>query len=162
MQFQLMSDAFDHNTAMPKKYTGEDDDVSPPLAWENPPTGTQSFVLVCDDPDAPSPQPWVHWVIYEIGDNVSRLPEGVPAGKSELDTPIEAKQGKNSWPSGVTVGYRGPMPPPGRGTHHYHFKLFALDTKPHLKAGATKEQLLAAMKGRILAEAEVIGTYERR
>ena len=162
MQLQLMSDAFDHNTDVPAKYTGEGDDVSPPLSWENPPAGTQSFALLCDDPDAPSPKPWVHWVIYGIDAKVSALPEGIPAGKPTLTTPIEARQGKNSWDSGATVGYRGPMPPPGHGTHRYHFKLFALDTEPNLQPGATKDQLLAAMKGHVLAETELIGTYERR
>jgi Raf kinase inhibitor-like YbhB/YbcL family protein len=162
MQFQLLSDAFDHDTAIPRKYTGEGDDVSPALAWENPPAGTQSFALVCDDPDAPTPKPWVHWVIYGIGANVAQLPKGVPAGKLTFKAPIEAKQGKNSWDSGATVGYRGPMPPPGHGRHHYHFKLYALDAQLDLEAGATKEQLLAAMKGHVLAEAVLIGTYERR
>jgi len=161
MEFQLTSDAFDHNAAIPRKYTGEGDDVSPALAWENLPAGTQSFALICDDPDAPTPQPWVHWVMYGIASDVSRLPEGVPAGKAEIDAPIKAKQGKNSWNAGVTVGYRGPMPPPGHGTHHYHFKLYALDTRQNLKAAATKDELLRAMKGDVLAEAELIGTYER-
>lgn len=161
MQFQLLSDAFDHNTAIPRKYTGEGDDVSPALTWENPPAGTKTFALICDDPDAPTRKPWVHWVIYGIGANVAQLPEGVPAGKPTLKASIEAKQGKNSWDSGATVGYRGPMPPPGHGTHHYHFKLYALDTQLDLEAGASKEQLLAAMKGHVLGEAELIGTYQR-
>jgi Raf kinase inhibitor-like YbhB/YbcL family protein len=158
----LISDAFDHNSAIPTKYSGEGDDVSPPLSWENPPAGTRSFALICDDPDAPSPKPWVHWVIYGIGSDVTQLSEGIPAGRPTLDAPVEAKQGKNSWPSGVTVGYRGPMPPPRHGTHHYHFKLYALGTKPNLQPEATKDQLLAAIKGQVLAETELIGTYERR
>ena len=162
MQLHLMSDAFDHNTDIPAKYTGEGDDVSPPLSWENPPAGTKSLAIICDDPDAPSPKPWVHWVIYGIDAEVSTLPEGIPAGKPTLATPIEARQGKNSWDSGESVGYRGPMPPQRHGTHHYHFKLFALDTKPNLQPGATKDQLLAAMKGHVLGEAELVGTYERR
>ena len=162
MQLQLMSEAFDHNTEIPRKYTGEGDDVSPPLSWENPPVGTQSFALICEDPDAPQPKPWVHWVIYGIGAEVSSLPEGIPSDESALSDPIHAKQGKNSWDSGVTVGYRGPMPPPGHGMHHYHFKLYALDTKLDVKPGDSKDELLNAVKGHVLDEAELVGTYERK
>ena len=162
MQMQLTSDAFRQNTAIPRKYTGEGDDVSPPLVWENPPEGAKSFALICDDPDAPSPKPWVHWVIYGIGAKVRALPEGIRAGETDVTEPIEAKQGKNSWPSGVTIGYRGPMPPPAHGTHHYHFKLYALDAEIDLQSGATKDHLLVAIKDHKLAEAELIGTYERR
>lgn len=161
MQFTLTSTAFRAGAAIPRKYTGEGADVSPPLLWTDPPNGTQQFGLVCDDPDAPSAEPWVHWVIYGIAADVRALPEGIAAGKPQLDKPIAARQGKNSWDSGVTIGYRGPMPPPGHGTHHYHFKLYALDRKLDLAPSATKSQLAAAMKGHVLAEAELIGTYQR-
>jgi hypothetical protein len=160
MKFELTSTAFDRGQPIPKKYTGEGNDVSPTLVWTNPPDRTQEFALICDDPDAPTPEPWVHWVIYGIGPDVQSWPEGM-ANDPVLEIPLPARQGQNSWNSGVTVGYRGPMPPPGHGTHHYHFKLYALDTKLDLAPSAEKQQVLNALKGNVLAEAELIGTYRR-
>jgi Raf kinase inhibitor-like YbhB/YbcL family protein len=161
MKFQLTSSAFKNGQPIPRKFTGEGDDVSPPLNWDEPPDGTEELALICDDPDAPSAEPWVHWVIYGMPAGVRSLPEGIAAKQPELKNPVAARQGKNSWDSGVTVGYRGPMPPPSHGTHHYHFKLYALDHKLELGPSATKNQLSAAMKGHVLGEAELIGTYER-
>lgn len=158
---KLTSSAFQNGQPIPKKYTGEGEDVSPPLAWGDPPKGTQEFALVGDDPDAPSAQPWVHWVIYGIGPDARTLQEGVKSNAPELKEPVAARQGKNSFPQGATTGYRGPMPPPGHGTHHYHFKLYALDKRLDLAPGSAKEQLLDAMKGHVLAEGELVGTYER-
>ncbi len=159
---RLSSTAFKSGQAIAKKHTGDGEDVSPTLTWDDPPAGTRSFALICDDPDAPSQQPWVHWVIYAMDANVRSLPEGIPAGKATITKPFAAKQGRNSWGSGVTIGYRGPQPPPGHGTHHYHFRLYALDTQLDLEAGATKDQLLAAIKGHVVGEGELVGTYERR
>ncbi|MEX0612044.1 MAG: YbhB/YbcL family Raf kinase inhibitor-like protein [Pirellulales bacterium] len=161
MSFKLTSSAFKPGGAIPRKYTGEGEDVSPPLAWDGAPVGTKEFALICDDPDAPTPKPWVHWVIYAMAPEMRALPEAVP-NEPQLTKPIAARQGKNSWDSGKTIGYRGPMPPPGHGTHHYHFKLYALDRPVGLAPAATKEQLLATMKGHVLGEAELIGTYERK
>ncbi len=161
MAFKLSSSAFDAGKPIPRKYSGEGNDVSPPLAWDGAPEGTKEFALICDDPDAPTPKPWVHWVIYGIAADVRQLPEGVKR-EPQLREPVAAKQGKNSWDSGATIGYRGPMPPPGHGTHRYHFKLYALDIPLELAPSATKDQLLAAIKGHVLAEAELIGTYERK
>lgn len=161
MQFQITSSAFNDGQAIPRKYTGEGDDVSPSLAWDNVPEGTQEFALICDDPDAPSAEPWVHWVIYGIAADTRSLPEGIPAGQPQIKEPLAALQGKNSWSSGVTIGYRGPLPPAGHGTHHYHFKLYALDRKLDVPPSATKKQLLAALEGHVLAEAELTGTYAR-
>jgi hypothetical protein len=161
MTFQLRSSAFQNGAAIPKKHSGEGRDVSPPLDWTEPPAGTRQFALICDDPDAPSAEPWVHWVIYGIRADVRALAEGVAAGRAELSAPVAARQGKNSWPSGVTVGYRGPMPPPGHGTHHYHFKLYALDAPLSIPPSATKQQVLDAVTGHVLAEAELVGTYRR-
>ena len=124
------------------------------------PGGARQLALICDDPNAPRPEPWVHWVIYNLGPELAGLPEGV----ERTETPRQvagARQGRNTWPSD-NVGYRGPMPPPGHGVHHYHFKLYALDAPLNLQAGADKAALLAAMKGHILAETEVVGTYERK
>ena len=157
---KISSPAFTHGAPIPQKYTGDGEDVSPPLTFSDIPEGTAELALICDDPDAPTPQPWVHWVIYKLSPDLQGLPEGIPP-KPELETPVRARQGKNSWPSGRTIGYRGPAPPPGHGTHHYHFKLYALKAPVDLPPGATKEQLLAAMDGKILAEAELVGTYKR-
>ncbi|HVT29153.1 MAG TPA: YbhB/YbcL family Raf kinase inhibitor-like protein, partial [Lacipirellulaceae bacterium] len=120
MKFELTSSAFKRGAPIPRKYTGEGDDASPPLAWSAAPPNTKEFALICDDPDAPSAEPWVHWVIYGIPADVSGLPEGVKTNEAKLAKPVVARQGKNSFTSGATVGYRGPMPPPGHGVHHYH------------------------------------------
>ncbi len=163
---KLQSTAFAHGAPIPTKYTGEGLNVSPPLTWTGIPLGTKSFVLICDDPDAPSrsrpaPQPWVHWVMYNIPPSVESLPERV-ARDVRPKVPLAASQGINSWPSD-NVGYLGPMPPPGSGPHRYFFKLYALDTGLSLNAqDATKSVVLDAMKGHILAVAELIGTYERK
>jgi len=159
---RIISTAFNHDGAIPPIYTCEGKDISPPISWLGEPPGTRSFALIVDDPDAPTPQPWIHWVIYGIPADVRSLPDGAKSNAPMLTNPVVARQGKNSWESGDTVGYRGPIPPPGHGTHHYHFKLFALDKKLDVPPGATKQQLLEAMKGHILAEAELVGTYERK
>lgn len=161
VKFKISSDGFKEGEAIPRKFAGEGDDVSPPLAWEGAPGGTKEFALICDDPDARSREPWVHWVIYGIGPEVHALPENVRSNVGQLTEPITAKQGENFFDSGNTIGYRGPMPPPGRGTHHYHFKLYALDSQLNVAPSVTKQQLLDAMKGHVLAETELIGTYER-
>ena len=160
MAVHLTSTAFTHGAPIPKKHTGDGQDLSPPLAWSSLPAESRQLALICDDPDAPVAEPWVHWVIYKIPADAGGLPEGVPHD-AQLAKPKGALQGQNSWPSGQTVGYRGPAPPKGHGTHHYHFKLYALDKELGLSAGATKQNLLSAMKGHILAEGELIGTYER-
>ena len=110
-----------------------------------------------DDPDAPRPQPWVHWVLYRIPADVTTLPEGVPPSERVPD-PGGAMQGRNSW---NRIGYGGPEPPHGHGVHHYHFKVYALDTQLTLAPGATKEALLKAMEGHIIGQGELVGTYER-
>ncbi|MCM2372110.1 YbhB/YbcL family Raf kinase inhibitor-like protein [Aporhodopirellula aestuarii] len=139
--------------------TADGRDVSPPLSWSQAPDGTRSFALICDDPDAPSPNPWVHWVIYNIPADRSQLPAGIARDPQPVAIP-GARQGINSWNSD-NLGYRGPDPPPGSGPHRYFFKLYALDTMLNLQAGAPKEILLQAMQGHVLAEGQLIGTYER-
>jgi Raf kinase inhibitor-like YbhB/YbcL family protein len=161
---KLTSPAFSHGARIPAEFTGDGADVSPPLQWQEVPEGTKSFGLICEDPDAPSPrrpapQPWVHWVIYNIPGDCTSLPRGVPR-VPELPSMAGARQGKNSWPSD-NIGYRGPAPPKGSGTHRYFFRLYALDTVVNLPAKATKEELLQAIQGHILAEAVLMGTYER-
>lgn len=147
---QLTSTAFEANATIPTKHTGEGEDVSPGLAWTGAPEGTQEFALICDDPDAPVPEPWIHWVIYKIPGDRDNLTEGEKSGLPE---------GITGWGE---PGYRGPMPPPGHGVHRYFFKLYALDAALDLAPGATKAELLAAMEGHVLAEGELIGTYERK
>ncbi len=157
MALSIRSTAFDHNAPIPKKYTGDGQDVSPPLSWSGVPEGAKELALIMDDPDAPTPEPWVHWVIYKIPAGATGLPENV--AKTEAPPqPAGAQQGKNSWPN---TGYGGPAPPRGHGVHHYHFKLYVLDDPITVAAAPTKTQLLAAMQGHILAQGELIGTYER-
>jgi Raf kinase inhibitor-like YbhB/YbcL family protein len=157
MKLTISSSAFTNNEPIPRKYTGDAEDVSPPLSWSGIPAETRELALIMDDPDAPRAEPWVHWVIYKLPATLTRLPEGVPT-RETLTDPAGALQGNNTWP---TIGYRGPAPPPGHGVHHYHFKLFALDTELAVKPGLRKDELLAKMKGHILAQGELIGTYQR-
>ena len=164
MKIDVTSTAFKQGERIPKKYTGEGEDVSPPLAWKNVPEGTKELALICDDPDAPSPkapgpEPWVHWVIYKISATAQGLPEGVTQAAQPKE-PAGALQGKNSWPSG-NIGYRGPMPPPGSGNHRYFFRLYALKTPLDVKPGLEKQGLLDAMSGQILGQGELMGTYSR-
>jgi len=159
MTTQITSSAFTQGHVIPKKYTGEGADVSPPLAWSDLPDKTKELALICDDPDAPAGT-WVHWVIYKIPATAKGLPEGV-ARKARPKEPAGALQGKNSWPEGDNVGYRGPMPPPGHGVHHYYFKLYALDAPIEAEPSLDKEALLEKIHGHVLAEGELMGTYER-
>jgi Raf kinase inhibitor-like YbhB/YbcL family protein len=157
MSLTLQTTAFANGQAIPVRFTGDGADVSPELTWTEPPAGTKELAMIIDDPDAPTPEPWVHWVIYKLPADVRSLAEGIPT-KPALDRPSGAVQGKNSW---GTVGYRGPAPPKGHGTHHYHFRLYALDAQLHDAAGLDKNALLKQMKGHILAQAELVGTYQR-
>jgi Raf kinase inhibitor-like YbhB/YbcL family protein len=127
--------------------------MSPPLAWTDAPEGRASFALIADDPDAPG-RTWVHWVIFNIPPNVGGLSENTPTNDRLGDGSL---QGANDF---RRIGYGGPCPPPG-SPHRYFFKLYALDTKLDLEAGATKAQLEAAMQGHILAEAQLMGTFRR-
>lgn len=157
MTMKLTSDAFAQDEKMPLRYTGDGEDVSPPLKWTNAPEHTCAFALICDDPDAPTPEPWVHWVIYGLDEKATELLEAIPAGKT-VDGPIKALQGRNTWGN---AAYGGPAPPHGHGVHHYNFTLYALDEMLDLPAGAALADLEKAMKGRILATATLTGTYER-
>jgi len=160
MTIEITSSAFSEGEAIPVKYTGEGEDISPPLAWSGVPEGTKQLALICDDPDAPTPEPWVHWVLYRIPADATGLSEGI-AKKAELEEPAGAVHGGNSWPEGEKVGYGGPMPPPGHGTHRYYFKLYALDGQLTNAAGLGKTALLSAMDGHVIGEGRLMGTYER-
>ena len=153
---KLKSNAFVDDGAIPEKYTCEGIDVSPPLHWENVPEQAKSLVLIIDDPDAPDPKApkttWVHWVLYNIPVDVNELTENASAAT----LPQGAEQGLNDWKN---IGYGGPCPPIGR--HRYFHKLYALDSVIEGLHKATKKQIEAAMKGRIIAETRIIGTYEK-
>lgn len=150
---EIRSNAFGSGERIPVKYTCDGADFSPSLEWTAGPAGTKSFALICDDPDAPMGT-WVHWVIYDIPAAATMLAEGITR---EKDLPGGGTQGINDF---RRTGYGGPCPPGGR-THRYFFKLYALDAALGLKPGITKDQLLKAMKGHVLAEAQLMGTYKR-
>jgi Raf kinase inhibitor-like YbhB/YbcL family protein len=154
MKLSITSTAFTEGQAIPAKHTCQGDDVSPPLQWTGAPASTKSLALVCDDPDAPSGI-WVHWVIYNLPATAAGLPEKVAATDTLSDGSL---QGTNDF---KRTGYGGPCPPPGKA-HRYFFKLYALDAMLTLKPRATKQDLLAAMKGHIVAEGQLMGTYQRR
>lgn len=151
MPFELKSPTFATGESIPTKYTCDDADISPPLEWNDPPQGTRSFALVCDDPDAPVGT-WVHWVLYNLPPGTRSLGENADA-----NLPEGTQHGKNSW---GRSDYGGPCPP--SGTHRYFFKLYALDTMLDLKAGAGTDQLIQAMQGHILGQAETMGLYARK
>lgn len=153
MSFQITSPAFSAGGDIPKKFTCDGPDVSPKLAWNEPPAKTQAFALIVDDPDAPAGT-WVHWVLFDLPASVRELAEGVV---KQEQVPGGAKQGRNSFGN---IGYGGPCPPPGK-PHRYFFKLYALDANLGLKAGATKVDVERAMKAHILAQAEIMGKYGR-
>jgi Raf kinase inhibitor-like YbhB/YbcL family protein len=153
MTLSLQSNAFVHEGDMPRKYTCDGTDVSPALAWNDPPAGTQSFSLIMDDPDAPAGT-WVHWVMYDLPAHARELPEGVPKEKELKDA---SRQGRNDF---SRLGYGGPCPPRGPA-HRYFFKLYALDARLALPPGASKADLEKAMKGHILAQAQLMGRYKR-
>jgi Raf kinase inhibitor-like YbhB/YbcL family protein len=156
MSLSLRSPAFHHHGAIPRRYTCDGDDISPPLEWSGVPPSAESLVLIVDDPDAPDPRApkrvFVHWVLYDIPPTTTGLPEGVSA--EEL--PAGTREGLNDW---MRTGYGGPCPPIGR--HRYFFKLYALDTVLPDLGPATKADIEAAMRGHVLQHAELVGTYER-
>ncbi len=151
--FDLTSKAFKNGAEIPQVYTCQGRDASPPLAWSGTPSGTRSFALVCDDPDAPLGT-WVHWVYYDIPAHVSALPESIPKTARPAPGGI---QGRSSFGD---IGYGGPCPP--WGTHRYHFRLYALDTVLGLESGVKKKELLRAMEGHVLGTAELMGTYRKK
>ncbi len=153
MALTLTSPAFSHDQSIPRKHTCDGPDLSPALAWSEPPAGTGSFALVMDDPDALGGT-WVHWVLYDLPAATRQLPEGVPTRET---LPDGSKQGANDF---RRIGYGGPCPPPGK-PHRYVCTLYALDKATGLPPHAAKGQLLKAIQGHILAEARLIGKYGR-
>jgi Raf kinase inhibitor-like YbhB/YbcL family protein len=161
-ELEVISPAFGNGGAMPKKYTQEGDNVSPPLQWRGVPAGAAELVLVCEDPDAPLSQPALHWLAYRIPASVVQLREGIapwPEVIVGMGSGVVMRQGENI---SKKVGYTGPMPPVGHGVHHYHFQLFALDAAPNVSESPDREALYKAMEGHVVAQGELVGTYERK
>jgi hypothetical protein len=154
MNLGLSSTAFADGQPIPDKYTCQGRDVSPPLKWSGAPPNTKSFALIADDPDAPAGT-WVHWVLFDLPANVTELAEDVP---KLPQIPSGGKQGLNDFRK---TGYGGPCPPPGK-PHRYFFKLYALDAELNLKSGANKKDVEHAMEKHVLAQGQLMGTYQRK
>ncbi len=153
MEIKITSPAFEEGGLIPAKYTCDGADVSPPLQWQGVPEGAQSIALISDDPDAPVGT-WVHWVVYNLSADTKELAENIPADETLASG---AKQGMTDF---RRIGYGGPCPP--GGTHRYFFKIYALETKLDLPAGAKKTDLLKAMEGHIIGQGQLIGKYKRQ
>jgi len=151
-KFKIKSSAFKDGERIPRKYTCDGENISPPLTWKDVPSGTVTLAIISDDPDAPS-KTWTHWLIFNIPPEINSLPEGVET-VGEFENGII--QGLNDFGN---LGYGGPCPP--FGVHRYFFKLYALDKRLELEPGASKEELLEAMKGHIIEKTEIIGLYSR-
>jgi len=152
MEIKITSTDFDEGSMIPRSYTCDGEDVSPPLAWTGVPEGTKSLVLICDDPDAPVGT-WVHWVLFNLPADINGLPANVPPDK------VIENGGRHGMNDFRKFGYGGPCPP--GGTHRYYFKLYALDAEINLDAGINKAQLVKAMEGHILAQGQLMGRYKR-
>lgn len=162
VRLRLLGPDFKPGGRIPLEFTKDGSDDSPPLSWSDLPEGARSVAILADDPDAPREEPWVHWVIYNIPVMVRGLPlTGLPRGLKKTPRLAEvegALQGMNDFGE---VGYGGPQPPRGHGTHRYRFTLYALDDLLPTREGMTKADLLRAMEGHVLAAAEAAGTYSR-
>ena len=152
-KLNLTSSGFASGASIPNKFTCKGEDVSPALEWSGAPPKTVSFVIIMDDPDAPSGT-WLHWVMWNVPATVNSLSEGVPKRGQLQDG---ASQGRNSFEK---TGYNGPCPPPGQ-THRYYFHVWALDSKLDLQPGAGRREVGGAAKGHILAHGEYMGTIHR-
>ena len=145
----VTSQDFVNGEPLPRSATKDGESIPPIIAWSMVPEGTRSIVLICEDPDAPLPEPFAHWLVY-----------GIPAAQTMLDesTRAAAREGKNS---NLQVGYAAAAPPRGHGIHHYHFQVFALDTELVLNSGVGRHELVESLRGHVIAWGEVVGTYER-
>jgi len=158
-RLQVMSPDVRSGGAIPRTYSAYGEDISPPLRWKRAPQGTRSFAVLMEDPDAREPKPFVHWIAYDIPADTTGLPLGVPTDP-RMEAPVSGMlQGRNSRGS---IGYFGPKPPVGDRPHRYHFQVFALDRMLALPPTANREELLAAMRGHVLARGELVGTYAQR
>jgi len=154
---QLTSSAFSQDDSIPQEHVAEGDDVSPALSWNAGPEGTRSYVVIMEDPDAPTASPFVHWLLYDIPKGTTELSPGVP-GMPRLPQLEGALQGQNDR---GTLGYYGPRPPKGDDSHRYHFHVFALDSKLNLPFGVERTRLLESMRDKVLASGTLVGTYQR-
>lgn len=152
MELLLTSPAFEPGASIPARFTCTGEDISPALAWTEPPAGTQSFALIMDDPDAPNGT-FVHWVIFNIPASSRGLPEALPSGAKLEDGTLQGLGGSHDH------GYIGPCPP--SGTHRYFFKLYALDAMLNLSSDAGAGDLMNALSGHILANTELVGTFQK-
>ena len=155
MRFEVAG--FVLGAAIPDRYTADGLDVSPALHWTGVPEIAAELAIVVEDPDAPRDTPFVHWLAYKIPTDVDGLKEAV-LPTARVDSPAGMMQGRNDFGN---LGYGGPAPPRGHGVHHYHFRLYALDTKLSIGAGCRADELQRAMRGHVLTEADYVGTYER-
>jgi Raf kinase inhibitor-like YbhB/YbcL family protein len=149
------SPAFARNRPIPREHAGAHG-RSPALEWSDPPRAARELVLLCEDPDAPTARPFVHWIVTGVPPDTRELDEAQPASAVTLAT--GAVQGRNDMRKD---GYYGPEPPPGHGTHHYHFQIFAVDQTLDLRAPVDREQLVSALRGHVIAWGELVGTFER-
>ncbi len=150
---QITSREFEPTEMIPSRFSADGLNVSPPISWSNIPPSARSMVLLVEDPDAPLPKPFVHWLAFNIAQHIRSLPEGISPAEHVL-----LHQGKNS---NLKTGWAGMAPPKGDTPHHYHFQMFALDEPLELKDGAGRSALLAAMKGHVIAKGRLIGRYQR-
>ncbi len=154
-EMKLESSVFKSGSTIPEEYTAHGRDISPPFHWSGIPAEAQSLVLICEDANATSQgQPFTHWILFNIEAGRTKIPAGIANRESKL---VEYRQGENSFHE---AGYSGPNPPRGTGTHHYHFKLYALDATLDLPEGCSREEILTAMKGHVLGETEYIGLHD--
>ncbi len=158
MPIKLETPAFSHGGAIPARFTADGRNVSPALTWSGVPPQARGLALIVEDPDAPGREPWIHWVAYKIPAQTTVLPEAVPL-RATMAEPAGAVQGRNSWGK---LGYGGPAPPAGHGNHHYHFRLLAVDAVLDLFHSLTVGRLFQALRGHIIDQGELVGTYRRQ
>ncbi len=154
----LSSTSFAAGGPIADRFTPQGENVSPDLSWSGVPEGTRELVLLVEDPDAPFPSPFVHWILHHVPPTVTSLPVGVPT-TPVVESLRSAVQGTND---AKTIGFYGPQPPLGHGVHHYHFQLFALDVILQKGPEATRDDLAQMMEGHVLADGELVGTYEMK
>jgi Raf kinase inhibitor-like YbhB/YbcL family protein len=159
-RIEVTSPVLQDGQPIPKDYTADGRNVSPPIMWSDVPVGTKELALICEDPVAPTPQPFVHWVVYKIPATANGLPEGMPIDET---TPLPAElkgtiQGLSGFRRPI---WRGPAPPKPGVTHRYHFIVYALDAELEAKPGMNKTQLVEAMKGHVIGQGQLVATYTR-
>jgi Raf kinase inhibitor-like YbhB/YbcL family protein len=156
-KLDVTSTAFSDGESIPAKHSAYKQDISPPLAWTGVPRDAKTIVILVEDPDATTPKPFVHWVLYNLPADQSSLPAAVPA-QARLTEFGKPEQGRNTYGS---IGYYGPKPPKGDSPHHYHFQVFALDARLDLLPGRSRDEIVNAMKPHLLAAGRIIGTFAK-